>query len=393
MEERQKSYGLLVRPKGLVETDLPHEWFKRMRKNSPISFDPDRNCWDVFGYKDVQMVLQNYKQFSSNRNGLFPTLLDLDPPTHRRYRNIVSQAFTPKAIQSLAPRIELLTKELLTPLKVKREIDIIADIATPLPVIVISELLGVPSEDREMFKEWSNIVVSSTQTLSPEEMNELMEKQGKALKDLQTYFNHIVEKRRNDPKSDLVSTLIAADVEGEKLSVEELLNFCFLLLVAGNETTTNLIGNTMLTLFEHPNILDQLYKDKSLVSAAIEESLRYRSPVHSMNRFVSEDMNLNGIYLKKGQEVMAWIGSANRDETVFNEPENFDIKRSSNNHLAFGSGVHFCLGSQLARLEANICINELLKALPNMKLDKTKELSIIPSTFVYGFKELPVLVG
>jgi cytochrome P450 len=392
VEEQQKSYGLLVQPRGLVGTDDPHGWFEKMRKSSPVSFDSDRNCWDVFCYKDVQMVLQNFKQFSSNRNGLFPTLLDLDPPTHRRYRNIVSQAFTPKAIQTLAPRIESLTKELLAPLKVKREIDIIADIAFPLPVIVISEMLGVPSKDREMFKEWSNIVVSSTQNQSSDEMNELKAQQGKALQDLQTYFYHIVEKRRNDPKNDLVSTLIAADVDGEKLSVEELLNFCFLLLVAGNETTTNLIGNTMLTLFEHPNILDQLYKDNSSISAAIEESLRFRSPVHCMNRFVTEGMNLNGINLKKGQEVMAWIGSANRDETVFNEPNDFDINRSQNNHLAFGSGVHFCLGSQLARLEANICITEMLKALPNMKLDKTKKLRIIPSTFVYGYKELPVII-
>ncbi|MGG0175127.1 cytochrome P450 [Gottfriedia acidiceleris] len=392
MEEQKKSFGLLVRPRGLVETDVPHDWFKKMRKNSPISFDPDRNCWDVFCYKDVQMVLQNFRQFSSNRNGLFPTLLDLDPPTHRRYRNIVSQAFTPKAIEALAPRIESLTKELLASIKDKPEIDIIADIAFPLPVIVISEMLGVPSKDREKFKEWSNIVVSSTQSLSPDEMNDLIEKQGKALYDLQAYFYQIVEKRQNDPKNDLVSTLIAANVDGEKLSVEELLNFCFLLLVAGNETTTNLIGNTMLTLFEQPNVLDQLYKDKSLISAAIEESLRFRSPVHSMNRFVTEDMNLNGINLKKGQEIMAWIGSANRDETIFNEPEDFDINRSPNNHLAFGSGVHFCLGSQLARLEANICITEMLKVLPNMKLDKTKELRIIPSTFVYGYKELPVII-
>ncbi|PEJ57767.1 cytochrome P450 [Bacillus sp. AFS002410] len=393
MEERQKSYGLLVRPRGLVETDLPHNWFKRMRENSPISFDPDRNCWDVFCYKDVQKVLQNYKQFSSNRNGSFPTLLSLDPPTHRRYRNIVSQAFTPKAIQALSPRIKALTNELLASLKGKCEIDIVADIAFPLPVIVISEMLGVPSEDREKFKEWSNIVVSGTQTLSPDEMNELKAKQGKAIQDLRNYFYQIVEKRRDDPKNDLVSTLIAAEVDGEKLSVEELLSFCFLLLVAGNETTTNLIGNTMLTLFEHPNVLDQVYKDHSLVSAVIEESLRYRSPVHSMNRFVTEDMNFNGINLKKGQEVLAWIGSANRDETVFTRPENFDVNRSPNNYLSFGSGVHFCLGSQLAKLEANICITEMLKTLPNMKLDKTRELTIISSTFVYGYKELPVTIG
>jgi cytochrome P450 family 109 len=375
------------------ETNSPYDWYKKMRKNSPISFDPERNCWDVFCYEDVQIVLQNYKQFSSKRNGLFQTLLDLDPPTHRRYRNIVSQAFTPRAIQELAPRITALTHELLASIQGKFEIDIVEDFAYPLPVIVIAEMLGVPSQDRDMFKEWSNIIVSGTQTLSPDEMNELFAKQGKAMFDLQTYFQQIVLKRQLDPNNDIISTLINAEVDGEKLSMEELLSFCFLLLVAGNETTTNLITNTMLTLFEHPEILNKLYKDNSLIPAAIEEALRYRSPVHSMNRFVIEDMNVKGMELKKGQEVMAWIGSANRDETVFDKPDVFDINRSPNNYLSFGAGVHFCLGSQLAKLEAKICITEMIKSLPNMKLDITKKLRIIPSTFVYGYKELPVSTG
>lgn len=392
MEEKQKSFGLLVRPKGLDETSSPYDWYKKMRKNSPISFDPLRNCWDVFCYEDVQLVLQNYKHFSSNRNGLFPTLLDLDPPTHKRYRNIVSQAFTPKAIQELAPRIKAITQELLAPLNGKRNINLVDDIAYPLPVIVISEMLGVPSEDREMFMEWSNIIVSGTHSLAPDEMNELMTKQGKALLELQTYFFQIVEKRRHKAKNDIISTLISAEVDGEKLSIEELLSFCFLLLIAGNETTTNLITNTMLTLFENPNMLKKIYKDNSLVPATIEESLRYCSPVHSMNRFVKEDLNLKGMELKKGQEVMAWIGSANRDELIFDKPEVFDINRAPNNYLSFGSGVHFCLGSQLAKLEAKICITEMLKTLPNMKLDTTKTLQIIPSTYVYGYKELPVIV-
>ncbi|MDQ0201135.1 cytochrome P450 [Neobacillus ginsengisoli] len=393
MEEQQMSYGLLVRPRGLDETNSPYDWYKKMRKNSPVSFDPERNCWDIFCYEDVQMVLQNYKQFSSKRNGSVSTLLDLDPPTHRRYRNIVSQAFTPRAIQELAPRIQALTHELLASLQGKSKIDIVADIAYPLPVIVISEMLGVPSQHRDIFKKWSNIFVSGTRTLSPNVMNKLFAKQGKAILDLQTYFQQIIAKRRFDPKNDIVSTLITAEVDGEKLSIEELLSFCFLLLVAGIETTTNLITNTMLTLFGHPDILKQLYRDNSLIPAAIEEALRYRSPVHSMNRFVTEDMNLKGMELKKGQEVMAWIGSANRDENVFDNPDVFDINRSPNNYLSFGTGVHFCLGSQLAKLEAKICITEMLKALPDMKLDTTKKLSMIPSAFVYGFKELPVSVG
>lgn len=393
MEEQQMSYGLLVRPRGMVEANSPYDWYKNMRKNAPISFDPERNCWDVFGYEDVQMVLQNYKHFSSNRNGSFPTLLDLDPPTHRRYRNLVSQAFTPRAIQELAPRITTITHELLASLQGKREIDIVEEIAYPLPVIVIAEMLGVPSQDRNMFKKWSDIVVSGTQNISPNVMNKLFAKQGKAMLDLRTYFQQIVAQRRIDPANDIISTLMTAEVDGEQLSIEELLSFCFLLLVAGNETTTNLITNTMLTLFEHPDTLNQLYRDNSLITKAIEESLRYCSPVHSMNRFVTEDINLKEMNLKKGQEVMAWIGSANRDENAFDKPDDFDIHRSPNNHLSFGAGVHFCLGSQLAKLEAKICMTEMLRALPDMKLDTTKKLRMIPSTFVYGYKELPVIVG
>ena len=387
------NYGLLVRPRGLVETNSPYDWFKKMRKNAPVSFDPERNCWDLFCYEDVQMVLQNFRLFSSKRNGNVQTLLDLDPPTHRRYRNLVSQAFTPKMIQELEPRITAITHELLAPLQGKRKIDMVAEIAYPLPVIVISEMLGVPSHDRKMFKEWSDILVAGTQSVSPNVMYKLFAKQEKAMLDLQTYLKRKISNRQINLTNNIISTLMTAEVGGDKLSMDELLSFCFLLLVAGNETTTNLIANTMLTLFEQPDILNQLYRDHSLIPAAIDEVLRYRSPFHGMNRFVTEDIQLKGMNLKKGQEVMAWIGSANRDESVFDKPDVFDINRSPNNYLTFGAGVHYCLGSQLAKLEAKICITEMLKAIPNMKLDTSKHLRLISSTFMYGYKELPVILG
>ncbi|MBO9129113.1 cytochrome P450 [Bacillus sp. 165] len=393
MEQQRQSYGLFVRPQGLNDAHSPYDWYKKMRKDSPVAFDPVRNCWDVFLHEDVQMVLQDYKRFSSNRNGVIPSLLDLDPPTHRRYRNIVSQAFTPKAIQALAPRITSVTHELLAAIQGKGEIDIVKDIAYPLPVIVIAEMLGVPGKDRAKFKEWSNVLVSGTQSLAPEEMTKLLEEQRKATLELYSYFQEIVSQRKLEPKNDLVSTLLAAEVDGEKLNMEELLSFCLVLLVAGNETTTNLVTNTMLTLFEHPDALEELYENPALIPSAIEEALRYRSPVHAMNRFVTEDIELKGMHLKKGQEVMAWIGSANRDEAVFERPNVFNIHRTSNNHISFGSGAHFCLGSQLARLEAKICITEMLKAFPNMELDTQKELQLVPSAFVYGYKALPVIVG
>ncbi|MGV3265273.1 cytochrome P450 [Cytobacillus pseudoceanisediminis] len=322
------NYGLLVRPRGLAETNSPYDWFKKMRKNAPVSFDPERNCWDVFCYEDVQMVLQNFRLFSSKRNGNVQTLLDMDPPTHRRYRNLVNQAFTPKTIQELEPRITAITHELLAPLLGKRKIDMVAEIAYPLPVIVISDMLGVPSHDRKMFKEWSDILVAGTQSASPNVMYKLFAKQEKAMLDLQTYFKRKISNRQ--------------------------------------------INHT---------------------PAAINEVLRYRSPFHGMNRFVTEDIQLKGMNLKKGQEVMAWIGSANRDESVFDKPDVFDINRSPNNYLSFGAGVHYCLGSQLAKLEAKICITEMLKAIPTMKLDTSKHLRLISSTFMYGYKELPVILG
>ncbi|MBU8769389.1 cytochrome P450 [Cytobacillus oceanisediminis] len=387
------NYGLLVRPRGLVETNSPYDWFKKMRKNGPVSFDPERNCWDVFCYEDVQMVLQNFRLFSSKRNGNVQTLLDMDPPTHRRYRNLVSQAFTPKTIQELEPRITAITHELLAPLLGKRKIDMVAEIAYPLPVIVISDMLGVSSHDRKMFKEWSDILVAGTQSASPNVMYKLFAKQEKAMLDLQTYFKRKISNRQINLTNNIISTLMTAEVGGDTLSMDELLSFCFLLLVAGNETTTNLIANTMLTLFEQPDILNQLYRDHSLIPAAIDEVLRYRSPFHGMNRFVTEDIQLKGMNLKKGQEVMAWIGSANRDERVFDKPDVFDINRSPNNYLSFGAGVHYCLGSQLAKLEAKICITEMLKAIPTMKLDTSKQLRLISSTFMYGYKELPVILG
>ncbi|WP_282139742.1 cytochrome P450 [Cytobacillus oceanisediminis] len=387
------NYGLLVRPRGLVETNSPYDWFKKMRKNAPVSFDPERNCWDVFCYEDVQMVLQNFRLFSSKRNGNVQTLLDMDPPTHRRYRNLVSQAFTPKTIQELEPRITAITHELLAPLLGKRKIDMVAEIAYPLPVIVISEMLGVPSHDRKIFKEWSDILVAGTQSASPNVMYKLFAKQEKAMLDLQTYFKRKISNRQINLTNNIISTLMTAEVGGDTLSMDELLSFCFLLLVAGNETTTNLIANTMLTLFEQPDILNQLYRDHSLIPAAIDEVLRYRSPFHGMNRFVTEDIQLKGMNLKKGQEVMAWIGSANRDESVFDKPDVFDINRSPNNYLSFGAGVHYCLGSQLAKLEAKICITEMLKEIPTMKLDTSKHLRLISSTFMYGYKELPVILG
>jgi len=387
------NYGLLVRPRGLAETNSPYDWFKKMRKNAPVSFDPERNCWDVFCYEDVQMVLQNFILFSSKRNGNVQTLLDMDPPTHRRYRNLVNQAFTPKTIQELEPRITAITHELLAPLLGKRKIDMVAEIAYPLPVIVISDMLGVPSHDRKMFKEWSDILVAGTQSASPNVMYKLFAKQEKAMLDLQTYFKRKISNRQINHANNIISTLMTAEVGGDSLSMDELLSFCFLLLVAGNETTTNLIANTMLTLFEQPDILNQLYRDHSLIPAAINEVLRYRSPFHGMNRFVTEDIQLKGMNLKKGQEVMAWIGSANRDESVFDKPDVFDINRSPNNYLSFGAGVHYCLGSQLAKLEAKICITEMLKAIPTMKLDTSKHLRLISSTFMYGYKELPVILG
>ena len=369
---------------------FPH--YRRMRESAPVFHDEPSGSWHVFRYDDVQRVLTEHAVFSSRMGGDDPSetgqlfaasLISTDPPRHRQLRSLVTQAFTPRAVEALAPRISTLTDELLDGIASTGTADLIEELAYPLPVIVIAELMGIPAEDRNRFKLWSDAIVSQTRT-GAEDAHHATNRE------MTEYFLAMIERRRSRPGNDLISNLLAAEIEGQKLSVAELLGFCSLLLVAGNETTTNLIGNAVLCFTEAPGTIERLLADPSLLPQAIEEVLRFRSPVQSMYRVTAAATTLGGVPLPAGAPLVAWIGSANRDERQFQRPDLFDIHRGPTRHLAFGQGIHFCLGAPLARLEAKIALTAVLSRLPGLELTAGTRLERMDSTIIYGLKELPV---
>jgi cytochrome P450 len=303
----------------------------------------------------------------------------------------VSRAFTPRHVEErLAPRIEALVDELLAEARERGELDVMRDFAEPLPAIVIAELLGVPAEHREQFKHWSDGIVGTLGApfASPEVQQRAME----SAIGLAGYFREVIEERRRAPKDDLISALIAAEEQGQALSEEELLATLVLLLVAGNETTTNLIGNGMLALLRNRDQLERLRDDPSIAESAVEELLRYDSPVQATGRVAMEDIEVGGTVVKEGQVAFLLLGAANRDPAVFAEPDRLDLTRRDNRHVAFGYGIHFCLGAPLARVEAQVALPSLLRRFPDLRL-ATEELDWGGGLILRGLKSLPVAVN
>jgi cytochrome P450 len=362
----------------------PFPWYDTMRKTDPVHYYEQYGIWQAFRYNDVQRVLSDYTAFSSsfggqNQDPLSTSLISMDPPRHRQLRNIVTQAFTPRTVARLSDRITAIVTELLDKVVTTGRMDIIDDFSYPLPVIVIAEMLGIPQEDRERFKHWSDAIVGITSSGGNNPQQEMG-----------AYFLNMIAQRRQNPEDDLISALLAAQIDGVHLDQRELLGFCILLLVAGNETTTNLIGNALLCFDEHPETMEQLRAEPDLLPTAIEEVLRYRSPVQLMYRHAVADIELGDRTIRAGQMIMAQIGSANRDEAQFPNADTFDIRRTPNRHIAFGHGIHFCLGAPLARLEAKIALNLLLERLQDIQRVRTIPLETTGSDIVYGVKHLPV---
>jgi cytochrome P450 len=365
-----------------------------MRRESPVLRDPTSGVWMVFGFDDVRTALSDHSRFSSDfsrlsggdRSGLGASVISTDPPRHRQLRSLVTQAFTPKAVEALRPRIEEIVDELLDGVAARGRLDVVEDLAYPLPVIVIAEMLGIPSADRARFKRWSDDVVAPPSGLDDIELTSAHYEMG-------AYFMQLLNERRDDPREDLISALLAAEIEGERLSEIELVGFCMLLLVAGNETTTNLIANAILCFDEHPAATAALRSNPQLLPGAIEEVLRHRSPVQSMFRVTTEPVELSGTRIPPDQSVVAWIGSANRDPAQFPAADQFQIDRSPNRHLAFGHGIHFCLGAPLARLEARVALSAILGRLGEFRVDRDVQLEALPGTIVYGVRSLPVTFG
>ncbi len=365
----------------------PYPLYQMVRSsNQSVIFLEAVGLWGAFGYDQVKTVLSDHARFSSGQGGGF-SLITTDPPRHTQLRSLVSKAFTPKAVAALEPRIERIANELLDQVASAGRMDLIQDFAYPLPVIVIAELLGIPAEDREQFKRWSDRVVASADVV----IGGGAQGSGTAYMEMSAYFRNIIQRRKSEPlDGDLISALIHAEEENIHLSEQDILGFCILLLVAGNETTTNLIGNAVLTLLEHPEAYQELMDAPDLLPSAIEEVLRYRSPVQAMFRTTTQETELGGQRIPAGKRVIAFIGSANRDEDKFVDAQRFDIHRNPNPHIAFGHGVHFCLGAPLARLEAKIALSAVLSRLRRLARENDEPLPPAEGFIVHGYKSMPL---
>lgn len=394
-----------IQPRSLLDQlRYPHECFTALRESGPILYDERMKAWEVFTYDAVHTVLSDYERFSSDSFAYAPassveerdrSILNTDPPRHRQLRNLVSQAFTPRAIAQLVPRIAEITNELLNVVINRGSLDIIEDLSNPLPVIVIAEMLGIPTADRQQFKAWSDALVTfEYEDSNPENFEDFRQRVSRivraTLDDIYRYFEEIIAERRRKPGNDLISALIASELDGERLPERDILSFAALLLVAGNITTTNLLGDALLCFDEHPEVMERLKQEPQLIPSAIEEVLRYRSPVTMITRYATRDVELAGKTIARGELILGWVSCANHDPAQFPVPERFDIERMPNHHLSFGHGIHFCLGAPLARLESRIALTILFERLQNIRCIHDQELETIHSSFIYGPRRLPI---
>jgi cytochrome P450 len=379
----------------------PYPTYRAGRQNQRIYVHPGLGAASVFRYADCESVLRDPATWSNvfpqpdiegaERFGP-PGMIGTDPPEHSRLRGLVNVAFTPRIIRRREARIREIAEELVESAIQQGTVDLVDAFTYPLPTMVIAEIIGIPTADRAQFKQWSDEIVATLgldligQARDPDEIRAAIERRDK----MAAYFETLADLRRAEPLEDLLSGLVHAEVDGEKLDADELLSMLILLLVAGNETTTTLIGNCVVTLLEHPDQLDRLRADPSLVPSAVEEVLRFSSPIQVDPRCATRDVEMHGEKVRKDQILLCWLGAANRDEEVFERPEEFDIGRSENRHLAFGFGTHFCLGSNLARLEAQIAVHTLLEKTKGFELATDAPLPLHPSFVFRSFTQIPL---
>lgn len=371
----------------LAEIPRSFAWLEEMRVHQPVFLDESRPFWHVFRYKDVLTVLNDYTRFSSQAfgimGGLFTdTLIAKDPPDHRKLRNLVNQAFTPRAVARLSERVTQITQELLDQVREQGKMDIVADMAFPLPAKVIAELLGVPAEDWNIFQRWARIGDGPPMRGQQEGGRNMRE-------EMADYFSRLLAERRRAPREDLISALSVAEVDGERLSERELVSFCTLLLAAGQETTKNLIANAIVCFTDHPEAMEQLRREPALMPMAIEEVLRYLPPVWFLFRQTTTDVELEGQTIPANQIVLAWAAGANRDPAQFPDPDRFNIEREPNRHLTFGHGVHYCVGAPLARLEAKIALTMMLEQLKDLQRVEGVPV-MVHQGIVFVIRSLPV---
>ena len=380
---------------------VPHAWLAHLRRHDPVHWQDEAGgpgFWVVTRYEDCVTVNRDYERFSSAVRGTMPfempdedvaqqslMMLNMDPPLHTRYRRLVNKGFTPRMVRDLEANIHRVTDAIIDQVIERGEADFVTDLSAELPLQVIAELLGVPQDDRHRMFEWSNRMVGNE---DPEYQTQAEEALVAAM-ELYAYAAELFAIKRIDPHADLMSVLTTVEVEGEQLSEMELELFFLLLTVAGNETTRNLMSGAMDTFFQHPHQWQRLLDDRSLLPRAVDEMLRFVSPVMNFRRTAMCDVTLSGTEIKAGDKVVFFHASANRDEDVFAEADTFDIGRDPNPHIAFGGGgPHFCLGANLARMEIRVMFEHLLDRMPDIR--RRGDLQRLQSQFINGVKHLPV---
>ncbi len=365
----------------------PYPVYCELRATDPVHWSEIMGSWVLTRYDDVVASMRDPRRFSNaGRHALsldrLPEhvrkkakpiydhyavgLIHTDPPDHTRMRALINKVFTVRAMESLRPRVQKIVDDLLDAAASDGEMDIMAALAYPLPVAIISQILGIPAEDNEKFAYWNEGVNELTATGRTTEAN--LERGLPIFVNLRAYLRELIDKRRRDPQDDLLSALVMVEEEGDRLSEEELITNYQTLITAGFETTMNLIGTGLLTLLRHPEQLAKLHDDPSLTESAVEELLRYETPFQRNWRVAAQDVDLGGKRIERGQLVAQMLGAANRDPEVFPEPDQFDITRNSGRHIAFGYGIHFCIGAPLARIEADIAFRTLLRRFPAIRL-------------------------
>ena len=398
---------LLVSPAILSD---PYPIYHQLRAEDPVHWSDAWGCWVLTRYADVIAVLRDYRRFTNvgriasfldqlpaNVRAQIRPLYDnftvgmpnTDPPEHTRVRGLVNSAFTARVVEGMRPRVQEIVDGLLDQAESGGAMEVIGSFAYPLPAIVIAEMLGVPAEDRDRFKAWSDDIVAFHGTGRPH--IETIMKSTAALLETKAWLLRLIEARRKQPEDDLISALVAAEERGEVLSETELVATCITLLTAGHETTTGLIGNGLLALLRHPDQLRKLRENPALIGTAVEEFLRFDTSFLRAWRLTAEDVEIGGKQIPKGQTLSLMLGAANRDPAQFEEPDRLDITRDPNLHTSFGWGIHFCAGAPLARREAEIAFTTLLRRFPHMKLDETGVEWQQNNTF-HNLKSLPVIL-